>query len=76
MFFHREAFLRHHRDNTIEQVHIDEAKGEMVFAPVAEVGTADESDVGRGESRDEGDELVQKAARYGCDPRNAWSPWR
>ncbi|CAN0524530.1 unnamed protein product, partial [Ectocarpus sp. 12 AP-2014] len=66
------------------QVHVDDNKGEISFAPVAEIGSGDSSSgdgVGGGEAgeqkeqEEEEEEEEEETARYGCDPRNAWSPW-
>ncbi|CAM9466158.1 unnamed protein product, partial [Ectocarpus fasciculatus] len=62
------------------QVHVDDQNGEISFAPVAEIGSGDSSSGyaesgGETSEQTEEEEEEEEAARYGCDPRSAWSPW-
>ncbi|CAN0225729.1 unnamed protein product, partial [Hapterophycus canaliculatus] len=76
------------------QVHVDDQKGEIRFAPVPEIGSGSSSSSssssgggggssgssgrdgeGEEEEEEEKEEEEEAVARYGCDPRNAWSPW-
>ena len=68
---------------------MDDSKGEIRFSPVAEFGAggsssgsssgssgaASSAEQQRSDEEDE-EAAAAAAARYGCDPRNSWSPWR
>lgn len=58
---------------------MNDKNGEISFAPVAAIGSGDSSSgdgVNGGETSEQTEEEEEEEpARYGCDPRNAWSPW-
>ena len=61
---------------------MDEAKGAIYFASEEDGsgetgGDGSSGGSGGGQQEDDGDQGDEdKVARYGCDPRSSWSPWR